>query len=100
MKLNNNHKLFYAEHKLKLRKTISVHALINAQIETLIETPDAFKTDKYNAYKIIASNFKRLNNNDFHKKLFYFSHSGATPQMRKAASRVRRKLLKIKGSLP
>lgn len=96
MKLNNNHKLFYAEHKLKLRKTISVHALINAQVDK----PDAFKTDKYNAYKIIASNFKRLNNNDFHKKLFYFSQSGATPQMRKAASRVRRKLLKIKGSLP
>ena len=96
MKLNNNHKLFYAEHKLRLRKTISVHALINAQVET----PDAFKTDKYNSYKIIASNFKRLNNNDFHKRLFYFSQSGATPQMRKAASRVRRKLLKIKGSLP
>lgn len=90
MKITNPHKLFYAEKKLGLKLTVSIHSLINPP------TRDAFLTDKYNAYKIIRSHYKRTGFEVTIKKLKYWRLHGATRRIQVASARLLRTLRRKK----
>ena len=75
MKLTQKHKIFYAENKLKLEKTVNVHELIQ---------PVTFERDRkhHNAWNIIKSNYRRKAFKEFLSQLQAWKYHGMTPEIR------------------
>lgn len=88
MKITNNHKLFYANKKLGMKNDVSIHTLVNFQVTR----PDAFLTEKYNACRIIASNYRRQDFDKFVKMLEHWRLHAATRQLMLASSRLLRNM--------
>lgn len=87
MKLTANHKIFYAENKLKLEKTVSVHKLIK---------PITYERDlkHHTAWDIIKSNYRRKPFKEFLGQLFAWKLHGATPEIRKCSRQLLNKFRK------
>ena len=75
MKLTQKHKIFYAERKLNLERTVSVHELIQ---------PVAFKQyyKHHRAWNIIKSNYRRKPFKEFLSQLHAWKYHGMTPEIR------------------
>lgn len=88
MKITNSHKLFYANKKLGIKNDITIHSLINEQVRIR----DSFLTEKYNACRIIASNYRRQDFDKFIKMLEHWRLHAATRQLMLASSRLLRNM--------
>ena len=87
MKLTQKHKIFYAENKLKLEKTVSVHELIQ---------PVTFELyyKHHRAWNIIKSNYRRKPFDEFLGQLFAWKLHGMTPEIRKCSRQLLSKFRK------
>lgn len=87
MKVTQKHKIFYAENKLKLEKTINVHELIQ---------PITFEQDckHHNAWNSIKSNYRRKPFEEFMGQLFAWKLHGMTPEIRKCSRQLLNKFRK------
>ena len=74
MKLTQKHKIFYAEKKLNLERTMSVHELIQ---------PITFKQDykHHRAWNNIKYNYRRKSFEEFLGQLFAWKLHGMTPEI-------------------
>ena len=87
MKLTQKHKIFYAEKKLNLERTVSVHELIQ---------PVTFERDlkHHNAWNVIKSNYRRKSFEEFLGQLFAWKLHGMTPEIRKCSRQLLNKFRK------
>lgn len=87
MKVTQKHKIFYAEKKLNLERTVSVHELIQ---------PITFEQDRkyHNAWNIIKSNYRRKPFEEFLGQLFAWKLHGSTPEIRKCSRQLLNKFRK------